>query len=432
MSVNADPLGRTVTFTVDALGRLTATTDPQGSTVLRQYDSNGWLTRQTDAQGQATQFAYDHEGHLTRVTLPNTGVIATTYTPRYWVDTRTDALGQVEHWTYDGLGNVLTQTDRKGQVTTYAPRDALDRFTGLTYADGSTVTATTYDAGNRLLKLTDSVSGAIAYSYDALDRLTGESSPAGTVTYTYDAAGRRTAMTAAQQAPVTYTYDAANRLTSLSQGSERVGFAYDAANRRTTLTLPDGIAATYGYDAANELTSLGYAQAGGTSLGTLTYGYDSEGRRTSEGGTWASTVPPTPTTQAATFDLGNRETSFNGQALSYDADGNLTGDGTDTYVWNARGQLAQIKQGAAVVASFSYDALGRRIAKTAAGVTTQYLYDGVNAVQETQGSTVNPILTGLGIDERYARNEGGTRSYFLTDALGSTVALANVGGMLIQ
>lgn len=80
----------------------------------------------------------------------------------------------------------------------------------------------------------------------------------------------------------------------------------------------------------------------------------------------------------------------------------------------------------------AYDASDRRTAKTIGGTTTSFLYDGLNAVQETQGGTVNPILTGLGIDERFARNEGATRSYFLTDALGSTVALADTGGSVIQ
>ncbi|MCW0410838.1 hypothetical protein NB709_000714 [Xanthomonas sacchari] len=61
-----------------------------------------------------------------------------------------------------------------------------------------------------------------------------------------------------------------------------------------------------------------------------------------------------------------------------------------------------------------------------------YLYDGLDAVQETQGGTVNPILTGLGIDERYVRNEASGRAYFLSDALGSTRALTNASGSLIQ
>lgn len=211
-----------------------------------------------------------------------------------------------------------------------------------------------------------------------------------------------------------------------------MGFSYDADNRRTTLTLPNGIVATYGYDAANELTGITYASATNTSVGTLAYTYDAAGRRVGQSGTLASDILPSPTTANGVFDLDNRQTSFNGHALSYDADGNLTSDGVDTYVWNARNQLAQIQQNGTTLASFSYDATGRRIAKTIDGVTTNYLYDGANAVQETQGTTVNPILTGLAVDERFARNEGSTRSYFLTDALGSTVALANAGGTLLQ
>ncbi|MCW0410840.1 hypothetical protein NG831_12110 [Xanthomonas sacchari] len=57
------------------------------------------------------------------------------------------------------------------------------------------------------------------------------------------------------------------------------------------------------------------------------------------------------------------------------------------------------------------------MSKTEGGQTISYLYDGLDAVQETQGRTVNPILTGLGIDERYARNEASGRAYFLIDAL---------------
>ncbi|WP_258533465.1 RHS repeat-associated core domain-containing protein [Xanthomonas oryzae] len=47
-------------------------------------------------------------------------------------------------------------------------------------------------------------------------------------------------------------------------------------------------------------------------------------------------------------------------------------------------------------------------------------------------STVNPILTGLGIDQRYARNDTGGRTYFLTDMLGSTRLLTDAGGSAVQ
>ncbi len=51
-------------------------------------------------------------------------------------------------------------------------------------------------------------------------------------------------------------------------------------------------------------------------------------------------------------------------------------------------------------ASFGYDALGRRVGKSIFGATTNYLYDGVNVVQEIQNAAPSPnLLSGLGVDE---------------------------------
>ncbi|HUB88265.1 MAG TPA: RHS repeat-associated core domain-containing protein, partial [Dyella sp.] len=425
-----DPLSRTTNYVVDTLGRRIATRDALGNVTLTQYDTNNRVVSATDALNQTTTFNYDSNGNLLSVTLPNAGVINYVYDNRNRPITRTDAMNQSESWTYDGMGNVLTHTDRKGQVTDIS-YDALDRKSLVSYADGSGIQSS-YDAGNRLTSLTDSSSGTLSWSYDGLDRVTGTSSPQGSLSYTYDAVGRRTSMTAAAQATANYTYDNANHLTAITQGSETVQLAYDADNRRATLILPNGITVAYGYDTASELTGLTYTQSNGTTLGNLTYGYDADGRITSKGGTFATDVLPTATTQAATFDLNDRETSFNGAGLTYDANGNLTSDGTNTYTWNARNQLVQISQGSTVQLSFSYDALGRRIGKAVQGTATQFLYDGNNAVQEMQGGTVNPILVGPGVDERFARNDVTGRTYFLTDLLNSTIALTDSTGAIRQ
>jgi RHS repeat-associated protein len=64
---------------------------------------------------------------------------------------------------------------------------------------------------------------------------------------------------------------------------------------------------------------------------------------------------------------------------------------------------------------------------------TEFLYDGVNPVQETFGVTVLAnVLTGLGIDEFLTRTDvpAGTTSTLLTDALGSTIALADSSGAI--
>jgi RHS repeat-associated protein len=161
-----------------------------------------------------------------------------------------------------------------------------------------------------------------------------------------------------------------------------------------------------------------------TASGSTTYGYDAEGNTLN--------VLPLATTTQATVDLNDRLTSWNGQTYTYDADGNLTGNGTDTYVWNARNQLTAIKQGSTTIASFSYDPLGRRVGTDFNGNATSYLYDGLNAVQETHGSTATSILTGLAVDERFARTDLSGRTDFLSDALNSTIALTNSAGAIVE
>jgi RHS repeat-associated protein len=270
----------------------------------------------------------------------------------------------------------------------------------------------------------DSVTGTITRTYDGLDRLLTETTPNGTVTYTYDAAGRRATLAVPGQATISYGYDAADRLTSITQGSAVTTFEYDTANRRTQLTQPNGVKTEYAYDAASRLTGLAYT-LGSNTLGTLTYGYDAASQRATVGGTWARTVIPTAVS-SATYDAANQQTAFNGQAQSHDQNGNLTGDGTNTYTWDARNRLASIAGPTA--ASFVYDPLGRRQRKTVDGVITDFVYDGLNPVKATVGGTTVDLLTGLGIDEYLTRTSGGTPEYFLGEALGSTVGLVDGTG----
>jgi RHS repeat-associated protein len=122
--------------------------------------------------------------------------------------------------------------------------------------------------------------------------------------------------------------------------------------------------------------------------------------------------------------------------LTYDNNGNLQtitdSSGTTTYTWNARNQLVGIS-GPSVNASFLYDGLGRREKKTINGNLTEFLFDGVNPVQETSGAAiVANILPGRGVDEFLTRTDMGvgTTSHILPDALGSTVALAEAAGIV--
>jgi len=162
-------------------------------------------------------------------------------------------------------------------------------------------------------------------------------------------------------------------------------------------------------------------------------------RRVNVGGSFARTGMPNALASAS-YNANNQLTQFGGASLIYDANGNLTSDGTNSYTWNARNQLVSISGG--VAASFEYDARvsgfvlanpelmnGRRVSKTIGG-TTQYVYDGANPVQEISGTTTSANLLTGGVDEYFQRTDtAGARNY-LTDALGSMLALADSAGAI--
>lgn len=148
----------------------------------------------------------------------------------------------------------------------------------------------------------------------------------------------------------------------------------------------------------------------------------------SRGGTLDTLNVPT-TVSATNYNAANQLTQWGSAAPTYDLNGNLTGDGSNIYAWNARDQLISIS--GAQSQSVTYDGLGQRQSSTMSGATRSLLYDGLNLVQELNGGTptVN-YLTGANIDETFsATNSVGTLNY-LTDILGSTVALANNGGTI--
>jgi len=230
-------------------------------------------------------------------------------------------------------------------------------------------------------------------------------------------------MTVAGQPVVNYSYDNGNRLTQIAQGTSTVSFGYDAANRRSTLTLPNGVVMSYSYDAGSQLIGVSYA-LGATTLGNLSYAYDNAGRRISVGGSFARTGLPLAVTTTA-YNAANELTQWGTANLFYDPNGNMTSDGVNSFVWNARNQLASMNLGAN---SFQYDPFGRRVAKTISGSTTNYLYDRANVAQEVAGGVPTANLLSGGIDEVFTRTDAAGARSFLAGALGSTLALSDSAG----
>jgi len=115
---------------------------------------------------------------------------------------------------------------------------------------------------------------------------------------------------------------------------------------------------TYSHD---DLSRVASVNCNSGSTWAQTFGYDAFGNVTKSGtGTWL------PTYNQST----NRIQSIPGASVSYDANGNLLGDGVHSYTWDGNwGNPSAIDS-----VSLTYDALGRMVEQNRGGTYTQVVY----------------------------------------------------------
>ncbi len=197
-----------------------------------------------------------------------------------------------------------------------------------------------------------------------------------------------------------------NRLTSFHSVS--LGLIYNAGNRLTM----NG--ANYGYDNTNQLTSVTGAQ-------THNYQFDAVGNRQIADGTTYSA------------NSLNQYSSVGAQAYTYDGNGNLTNDGTNTYVYDVENRLTSAIC-PLTSATYTYDGFGRRIAKTVDGTKTYFIYDGDQIIEErdSSGSLLASYVYGDGIDEVLTMNRASQNYYYFYDGLGSVTDITNSKGEVAE
>jgi RHS repeat-associated protein len=134
----------------------------------------------------------------------------------------------------------------------------------------------------------------------------------------------------------------------------------------------------------------------------------------------------------------NQYATAAGSTLSYDANGNLGGDGVWTYTYlcplgyNLDNQLtAANKTGSAN--SLAYDGAGRLSQTTLAGVVTNLSYDGSDLVAEYDnvGTLLHRYVHGLGVDQPLVWYEGAVttnKTWLYSDHQGNIVATADSAG----
>src|SRR5262249_5390369 len=150
-----------------------------------------------------------------------------------------------------------------------------------TYSDGTPGITNAYDAFNRLVGVTDGV-GTIVYSYDGNSQLTTIDGPwpNDTISNWFDPLGHLTNQLVQGSQPIAYTYDALNRVTGVQVGAGSYTYSYSGANPlMQRLDRPNGSYATYTYDGLDRLTDTANKQSSGQIISELSYTYNTQDLR---------------------------------------------------------------------------------------------------------------------------------------------------------
>ncbi len=128
-----------------------------------------------------------------------------------------------------------------------------------------------------------------------------------------------------------------------------------------------------------------------------------------------------------TYDNANRLTSVNGQAYTWDANGNLLSDGLLTYAYDQANRLKAVRGGQSAASSYAYNGLGDRLSQTVGVTTTRYALDPAAGLTQVLSDGSNTYLYGAGRIAQYQT----AMQYFGADALGSVRQLYDASGQVI-
>ena len=510
-----DPQNRETTYVYDITGNLLETTYPDGLMETKTYDVMGRIMTETDKRGNVTTYTYDGAGNVLEKSTNDEKVETFTYGQHGTLLSETDSLGYKTtktyntlglaelvtlkngvtqtyqydgHYnivsvatgahtvtkTYDGHGNLLTETDELGNVTTYT-YTARNQVASITYPDGGLVQYV-YDAKGQQISVLDQLGFNVATVYDNMGRVIKTVDGNGNVTTnTYNIKGQlvETVDSLGQKATTTYdTYGRKTKTVAVT-GVESV-FTYDEFDRIIKTLDSDGYQTHNTYNTYGDITLEENEQGHKTFHTYDTYGqeiervdsrggstkteYDTLGRiiKTvdSQGNSTLTTYNPIGQIEAETYihDHGQVETinTYNQQGFLQVSSKN---GAETTYTYDAKGNIINLVLPDGSMSSKTYDTVGRTLTETdgngavtttvydtkgqvikeidALGGITQYVYDGNGNVIETidaLGYSSFTVYDALNRTKEI-RNKNGGKDTFTYNSRNQVVTSTNAGGI---
>lgn len=363
------PDGRTTMMTYDTFGRKLSINDPSTGTTVYEYDDAGRLVNKTDAKGQVAHYTHDDINRNTSITYSD-GTPTVTYT--YDDPAIENGIGHatqvsdgtsVTSFAYNDQGapSVKRITIDGRQFIFHMEYDNRKRMTELTYPDGKTITREYCDLG--LLKAVK-WDGYPVVQYGRF-KLDEDGEVTGVEDKVYRVTGNNVE-TAVAYNPLNMLpqNNVTQRRGDTPEVLENIDYAFDSLGNVTGMTdnLDSSKTQSFAYDPLNRITS-----ADGM-YGHITFEYTSYGNMTKKGSLVLNYNSDHPYAVSSDSD---------GNAYSYDANGNMVSRRGKTLDYDAENRLLKISDGAVPEADYAYDTAGNRIKKMLADGTIVYNIDGL-------------------------------------------------------
>jgi RHS repeat-associated protein len=456
-------------YTVNELGQVKTFTDRNGNVHTYTFDILGRMTADAittlgsgvDGGVRRLEIAYDTGGRPYLFTSYDAAVGG-------------NIVNQVQR-TFNGFGQLTTEyQSHSGAVNTsstpsvqYAYAEMAggvnnSRLVSMTYPNGRVLNynyATGVDNTiSRLTSLSDSSATLESLTYLELNTVVRRSHPQPGVDLTYIKQSGEANGDAGDQ----YTgLDRFGRVvdqrwivTATGIATDRFQYGYDRdGNRlyRNNLVntafgeLYHASGAGNGYDQLNQLTGfargvLSASQSGGM-LDTVTAPTRTQSWSLDALGNWSS-VTTNGTAQNRTHNQQNEATVVGGNTLTFDNNGNTTTDDTGkTLVYDAWNRLVKVKSGTTTLASYQFDALGRRIVENSGTLRDLYFSNQWQVLEERINGVANiqyvwsPVYVDALIERDRDPTGGGNmteRVYVQQDANWNVTALVSAAGLALE
>jgi RHS repeat-associated protein len=500
-----DGLSHNTTWGFNQYGWLIGKTNTLGSAmILYSYDANGRVTNRWMA-GTNTGYKFDAVGNLTNINYPANSV-SFSYDANNELLTMVDQVGTSTFtWTSNSL--LASETSPwTSNTLSYGYSQGHRTSLSLTQPSGSWSQTYGYDNAWRMTSLTSSA-GTFGYAYpspinqyrvggitlpngasilnqyDTLSRLTSTAllnywgHALDGYVYGLDALGLRTNVTRQLGLTtniITASYDGIGELSSWTakessgtpRQNEQLGYGYDAGNN-LYLRTNNALVQTFTVNSLNQLNNV-------TRTGTLTVSgalpapassvtVNSAAAQTNGDFTFANTNN-TLASGTNTFTIiaknvyGAAVTNTlvvnlpSSNSFQYDANGNLTNDGTRSFTYDSENRLTNVAVAGQYQTAFTYDGLSRRRITTnftwlsgAWTVTnvTRYIYDGMIVLQErntnntplvtyTRGLDLSTSLAAVGgVGGMLARTDTNDTTFYHADGNGNITALTDTNANIV-